>query len=451
MSFVKIAGFLLYVVVAVIAFVILTDQYSMTDLYRGVLAVVLTVPALAIAWLLMRRGEQNASRDAAPEQAAITAEDYEQLVATLLAQREALIASTQIDVSELSKQIRQSLSEAEALGREAKYLPALNRLMALEKFVPLNDLPSADVHLLAASLCGKMKDKTRAAAHHLIASAMGDILLKRIGTGSTVEDPVRVATVNEITEWANIQQLIVTSVKPEKHEKRALFSVTFDGKSEADKTRQAWFEIDPRTQAKINAAISIYTPIPLSEMTEEHMAILEHARALRERFLGDAELPYAQLIGAVKNAIAKASQLDAQGQTPAAIAVLQELATLRAPEEIPLASLIDAYSFLCSKVGDAAKRQELRRLLFGIHQAIAHSGDGLSPETAVHVIAIEEEYAWLNDKRLKRQAQRVVDNALGKFDVISTLNESGEARDYYFNITRMYARYGIADESPPSN
>jgi hypothetical protein len=81
--------------------------------------------------------------------------------------------------------------------------------------------------------------------------------------------------------------------------------------------------------------------------------------------------------------------------------------------------------------------------LFGINQVIAHSGDGLSPQTAVHVIAIDEEYAWLKDKRLVRRLQKVLDTSTGRFDVITAKDSAGAEADYYFNITRMYLKYDL--------
>jgi hypothetical protein len=120
---------------------------------------------------------------------------------------------------------------------------------------------------------------------------------------------------------------------------------------------------------------------------------------------------------------------------------LKEIETIRSIEDIPLPSLIGFYSFLNGKVGNISKQLELRGLLFGINQAIAHSGDGLFPESAVQVIAVEEEYAWLADKHLTRLSQRVLESPIGIFDVLTVKNPAGGERDYYFNITRMHPKY----------
>lgn len=142
----------------------------------------------------------------------------------------------------------------------------------------------------------------------------------------------------------------------------------------------------------------------------------------------------------VDDAVQAASSWNQLGKPEQALRAFEELGKLRAIEEIPLPRLIASYSALNGKLGNYDKQMALRGLLFGINQVIAHSGDGLSPETAVHVIAIEEEYGWLLDRGLTRQSQSIVDNAIGKFDLLVATDSSGTSNNYYFNITSMYAR-----------
>lgn len=74
---------------------------------------------------------------------------------------------------------------------------------------------------------------------------------------------------------------------------------------------------------------------------------------------------------------------------------------------------------------------------FGVIQAIAASGDALSPETSIEVIFVEEEYAWLRDKRLTFLRQSLVRTPQRIMDVMHTKDAQGTKRDYYFDITRM--------------
>ncbi len=66
----------------------------------------------------------------------------------------------------------------------------------------------------------------------------------------------------------------------------------------------------------------------------------------------------------------------------------------------------------------------------------------MSPETAVHVIATSEEYAWLRDRKLTMVRQRLEHGSNATFDVLTAKDAEGTERDFYFNITRMFGKYG---------
>lgn len=185
--------------------------------------------------------------------------------------------------------------------------------------------------------------------------------------------------------------------------------------------------------------IRLYDPIPLAHMSPAQLEYLTQAKKKRERFLSDT-FPYLELVGKSREVIGKAIALDRQGKANEAFAALAEIEAIRPIEDIPLVDLIFVYSALNGKTGNAQKQLALRGLMFGIIQAIAHSGDGLSPETAVHVIAISEEYDWLIDKKLTRVKQRLLERGSEKFDVLTAKDASGVENDFYFNITRMFGK-----------
>lgn len=84
-------------------------------------------------------------------------------------------------------------------------------------------------------------------------------------------------------------------------------------------------------------------------------------------------------------------------------------------------------------------------LAAGIHQTIVQSGDGRSPATAVEVIATIEEYEWLARRQLTPVRQAVHDIGPRKFDVLTAKNTEGVETDYYFDITRLYAKYSPSE------
>jgi hypothetical protein len=365
----------------------------------------------------------------------------ETLVKDFLAKRQTLVMEGRVDMGEMSKAIRAAIDDVARLESEAKYELAQERLRDLQQFSQLPDLPSYDVQIFLSRLYMKTGNKRLASMHRARADAMREVLLNRVGNGKSPETPIHVVMVSDLIEWFSIQSAKISNLKAVAFKGHELMAVTYGGPATRDTPALAYFEIDPRVQAKENSKLSLLSPIPLEQMTPGHRNLLEQARAKREAFLNDSKIPYLKLMAKVNSALDKAAKLDAGGMPIQALSGLREVETIRPIEDIPLASLIGMYSALNGKVGNNEKQNELRGLLFGIHQAIAHSGDGLSPETAVHVIAIQEEYDWLYDKRLTRVLQKLVDTPLGKFDVLTARNNAGERRDYYFNITRMYAMY----------
>jgi hypothetical protein len=365
----------------------------------------------------------------------------ETLVAAFLAKRQALVAEDRIDMGELSRAIRAAIEQGEQLERETQYGPALERLKQLNKYGTLSELPSFDVQMLSSWLYMKTGDSNLASAHRARAEAMRDILLHRIGSGRSPDDPVRAVMVSDIIEWARTQLAAISSLKSYPYNGHELMAVTYAGPTTGKQPAVAYFEIDPRVQAQFNRQQSLYAPIPLEQMRPEDRALFEQAKAKREAFLNDKTIPYLELLDKIRTSIAKASQLDSQGKPELALAALKDIETIRPIEDTPLPGLVGTYSFLQGKTGNRDKQHALRGLLFGINQVMAHSGDGLSPDTAVHVIATDEEYNWLADKRLSKVSQKILDTPSGKYDVINARNAAGEVRSYYFNITRLFMMY----------
>lgn len=366
----------------------------------------------------------------------------ERLVAAFMDIRQALVEAGDIDTEEMSKTIRATVLDAERLERERNYQAALERLATLRKYRPVTELPSFDVHMLASWLYGKLGDDGKAKDHNARAEAMREVLWRRIGKGDVPDDPVRIIMVNDMIEWARSRLARISEVKSMPHGGRELQAVTYSGPTTGNQPKLAYFEFDPRVQARMSRQISLFAPIPLAQLKPEHLSRLNQAREKREKFLNDRSFPYMELVSKVRDSMKKAAGLDMQGKTSEALEKLKEIESIRPIEEIPMPALISMYSALNGKAGNTQKQIELRGLLFGINQAIAHSGDGLSPETAVEVIAIDEEYVWLNDKKLVRVRQRLLDTPAGKYDVLTAKGADGRESDYYFNVTRMYDKYG---------
>ena len=84
---------------------------------------------------------------------------------------------------------------------------------------------------------------------------------------------------------------------------------------------------------------------------------------------------------------------------------------------------------------------------FGLVDSIIQSGDGKSPETAMTVIEIREEYDVLDVLGFEQESQTLVEKDGKRFDFLVAKNsETGETRDFYFNIDLFYDKAIEIDE-----
>jgi hypothetical protein len=366
----------------------------------------------------------------------------EDQIARFQAQREALFDARAIDVPRFSRDISAAVRDGEKLEVEKRYQEALDRLLGLQKYMPLDEIPSFDVHMLSGWLYDKLGQAENARKHQALAAAYRKLLWERIGTGASADEPLRVVMNSEAVEWAKSRLSRIVNVKPLQHGGRELLVVSYQGATTNNLPRELFVAVDPRTQRAANRRIDIFQAIPKSEMRPQDLHWLNVALEKRKRLLDDPAVPYLQLRDAIDKAIKAAAELDTAGKPQEALARLRELDALRPIEEIPTPGLLGVYSALTGKTGDTRKQAELRGLLFGVLQAIAHSGDGAGPATAIHVLFITEEYEWLREKGLKLVQQSLVDVGPEKFDAMTVTNAQGEKSTVYFNVTGMFTKYG---------
>lgn len=74
-------------------------------------------------------------------------------------------------------------------------------------------------------------------------------------------------------------------------------------------------------------------------------------------------------------------------------------------------------------------------------KSIINSGDGQTPETALFVISIVEEYQALAAMGLTVDGQRLVHKGNHHYDVLTAHNKEGETRDVYFAIDTFYGMF----------
>jgi hypothetical protein len=365
----------------------------------------------------------------------------EETIGKVQASREALFDARRISVPQLSVDIGGVVRDVVRLDREGKYQAALERLQTLQKYGPLLEIPSLEVHILASLLYAKLGQADSSLQHQLYASAHIKLLRERSGTGRSADDPLRVTMQNELYEWVRLRRLNVTNVRSNTYSGRELLVLTYQESTADTPAQQLFVEVDPRTRIQANASFDRYSAIPIAQLPARSLELLHLARAKREQFLNDTKFPYLELRGQLDDILKKSTELHKSGKLAEAVAALREIERIRPIEDIPTPRLLIWYSFLMGQTGNTEKQTEMRGLIFGVQQAIAHSGDGRTPETAIHVLFIEEEYDWLAEKKLKLKRQALRDIGAEAFDVMSVTDAQGVSSDVYFNITRMRAKY----------
>ncbi|WP_414447489.1 DUF4919 domain-containing protein [Burkholderia sp. 22PA0099] len=357
--------------------------------------------------------------------------------------RQALADNAQINFQQFSRDTLSIVTAANALDRSGKDWDALTKLQELEKYAPLAQYPDYDAQIVCFNIYHKLGLIIKATECRQRVDALADILLKRSGSGDTPDDPVRVVRIGEMGVWVRLHSGTVGNVSTLEYRGATLQKVSYVAPA-GGSPGIVYFTTNPREAQEIKQANpDIFKPLPVTADQGKFAAALKDAHERRITFLNDTSFNYLELIRAVQDDQKQAMQLIQQGDATAALAKLREIEKIRPLRDIPIFSLMSVYSFLLGKSGDTQAQDEIRLYLFGIEQDIAHSGDGLTPDTAVHVVAISEEVNWLLAKKLRAGRQSLDTVPARKIDAIDTVDAGGQSRTYYFDVTELYKRYRL--------
>jgi tetratricopeptide (TPR) repeat protein len=366
------------------------------------------------------------------------------IVDQLQTQRQAFAQDNNVDLQQLSHDIQVAVHDANALDQAGKDTDALARLQTLNKYAPLTQFPSVDVQILCANIYSKLSQASDAAACHDRAVAMADILHRQSGSGSTPDDPVHVITIEEIGEWTRSQSATISNVRGYPHNGMTLQAITYASPATGGNATIAYFQFAPRLNTSIsNTVHDVFAPLPVSAKDGAYQTALTQAHDARAKFMNDLSFNYLELIQLCNTTQRDAMQLAQQGDYKGALAKLHEVDRIRPIQDIPIFAVISNYSFLLGKSGDVDGQANARLFLFGITQDIAHSGDGVSKESAVHVIATSEEYSWLAAKKLRMTKQALIQDGDRRYDQIDAVDANGATHSYYFEVSQVFARESI--------
>jgi hypothetical protein len=307
----------------------------------------------------------------------------------------------------------------------------LDQLAPLARWQPLKFFPSYRVQVLqseAYRLLGDNMLREQHAAHARLLSAI-------FQQGRTPEAPLRLV---HLVQLGDLIMLGGGQVQDSRSQPvgngGSLITLTFKDDPQGLKTRY----LDTSALLVTSAMPPRYSVLMTPDMPADLHAALAENRAMLARFYADTAMDFMKLEDALRRAIEAADALIAQRKPAEALQALQAVAAVRALDEIPHVPFLMRLSLVHGDLGQRADQQRLRRQLFGLQQAIAATGDGLSFETAVEAPFIEMEYDWLGDRKLKRSKQSLVHRGDQSFDVMDVVDAQGNASQRYFNITRMW-------------
>lgn len=115
---------------------------------------------------------------------------------------------------------------------------------------------------------------------------------------------------------------------------------------------------------------------------------------------------------------------------------------------------IDAHAALATVLERRGQTQQAtfeRAVADGLLLSIQQSGDGMSPETAYVVIGVAEEYTLLGAMGVQVARQSLIHADRGPVDALEVVNQNGERRTVYFDVSRLFnamSRLGGAPKAP---
>lgn len=318
----------------------------------------------------------------------------------------------------------------------------LDALAPLARFQPLKTFPSYRVQAFQAEAYRLLGDGAQFELHAAHARALASLFQQ----GLTPEAPLRLQHMVQLGDVVALGggQVQDTRTQPAQGG-GSLITLTFKNDPQGQKTRY----LDTSALLAARTMPPRYSVLMTPDMPADlHAALAENQRLLA-RFYADKTVDLLKLEDALRRAVDAADALITQRKPAEAMQALQAVAAVRPLDEIPHVPFLMRLSVVSGDLGLRAEQQRLRRQLFGLQQAIAATGDGMSFETAVEVPFVEMEYDWLSDRKLKHGKQALVHRGAQSFDVLDVVDAQGTASQRYFNVTRLLQLRAASFERKP--
>ena len=109
--------------------------------------------------------------------------------------------------------------------------------------------------------------------------------------------------------------------------------------------------------------------------------------------------------------------------------------------DIDFTNISAHYAFLASPSTDSTVKEFHRQIIKAMLHSIRNSGEGTSPQNAMYVINIGEEYDFLLLGGLKPTGQALIQDNGRQYDLMKAVDEEGRNYQFFFDVTDFFGHY----------
>lgn len=346
------------------------------------------------------------------------------------ASREVLGRSLGLQQEDLSKTLQDSKLAATKELQQGDAAAAREALAPLGRFWPVDEFPSVEVQALLRAIALQQGRADDASAHATISARLQAAHL--VSYMQAAPEGVGMWNRYEILEWVRTNHVQLSDIRSgQGQDGKSVLTATL--KDSKGVSRQQLFQLH-------YAPAPRYFAIPEAQLEPQQRDSINAARELRESFFKNSELSYLKLRGAMNDAMKAATPLLRQGKRAEALAQLEQVQAQHPVDLIPSTAWLAMVEQ--SLAHDTVRRAALQQRRFGLEQLMARSGDGRSPESAVEVTFVHDEYDWLMDQQMRSPQQSLLHKDGKTYDSFEVQTPRGTAV-IHFDVTRMMQMYRL--------
>ncbi|OWV00991.1 DUF4919 domain-containing protein [Fibrobacter sp. UWR2] len=119
----------------------------------------------------------------------------------------------------------------------------------------------------------------------------------------------------------------------------------------------------------------------------------------------------------------------------------QELKVAQELLDVDFTNISAHYAIVSNPSTDTTVKEFHKQIIMAILNSIRNSGKGTSPQNAMYVINIGEEYDFILLGGLKPTGQALVEENGRQYDLMKAVDEEGRNYQFYFDVTDFFGHY----------